>query len=214
MFDVSQAKAALHAVRLIMEKNRDRLIELDSAVGDGDLGLTMCKAFIAADQELGGSSETDVGRYLMQAGMTMAKAAPSTMGTLVGTGFMRGGKALKDKTECAPWDLGVFFRAFSDGVMERGKTKPGNKTIVDVLEPVAVAAEKAASSGDMAVVAAAILDAAGKGEEAARGMMSEHGKAAIYREQTIGKPDPGAVAGRLMIEAFVSVLMNESDNNL
>jgi phosphoenolpyruvate---glycerone phosphotransferase subunit DhaL len=206
MFDVSQAKAALHAVRLTMEENRDRLIELDSAVGDGDLGLTMCKAFITADQELSGSSETDVGKFLMQAGMTMAKAAPSTMGTLVATGFMRGGKALKDKTECAPSDIAAFFRAFSDGVMERGKAKPGNKTLVDVLEPAAVAAEKAASSGDMATVAAAIRDAAEKGEEAARGMMSEHGKAAIYREQTIGKPDPGAVAGRLMIEAFVSVL--------
>jgi len=36
--------------------------------------------------------------------------------------------------------------------------------------------------------------------------MSEHGRAAIYREQTIGKPDPGAVAGRLMVEAFASAL--------
>jgi phosphoenolpyruvate---glycerone phosphotransferase subunit DhaL len=206
MFDVSQAKTAIHAIRLTMEENRDRLIELDSAVGDGDLGLTMCKAFIAADQEQSNSSETDVGKFLMQAGITMAKAAPSTMGTLVGTGFMRGGKVLKDKTECAPADIAAFLRAFSDGVMERGKTKSGNKTIVDVLEPVAVAAEKAASSGNMTTVVAAILDAAEKGEEAARGMMSEHGKAAVYREQTIGKPDPGAVAGRLMIEAFVSVL--------
>jgi len=206
MFDVALAKAALSAIRLTMEENRDRLIELDSAVGDGDLGLTMCKAFVTADQELAGSSETDVGKFLMQAGMTMARAAPSTMGTLMGTGFMRGGKALKGKTECDASDIAAFFRAFSNGVMERGKAKPGNKTVVDVLEPVAVAAEAAASDGDMPTVAAAILDAARKGEEAARGMMSEHGRAAIYREQTIGKPDPGAVAGRLMVEAFASAL--------
>ena len=206
MFDVSQAKAALHAIRLTMEENRDRLIELDSVVGDGDLGLTMSKAFVTADHEVAESSETDVGKLLMQAGMTMAKAAPSTMGTLVGTGFMRGGKALKDKTECSPADIASFFRAFADGVMERGKTKPGNKTIVDVLEPVAVAAESAAAGGEMATVADAILDAARQGEEAAREMMSQHGKAAIYREQTIGKPDPGAVAGRMIVESFVSVL--------
>ncbi len=43
--------------------------------------------------------------------------------------------------------------------------------------------------------------------------MSEHGKAAIYREQTIGKPDPGAVAGRLMTEALVSVLLKASGND-
>jgi len=206
MFDVALAKTALSAIRLTMEENRDRLIELDSAVGDGDLGLTMCKAFIAADQALAGSSETDVGKFLMQAGMTMARAAPSTMGTLMGTGFMRGGKALKGKTACDPSDLAAFFRAFSDGLQDRGKAKPGDKTVVDVLDPVAVAAEAAAGSGDMVAVAAAIRDAAGQGEEASRGMRSEHGRAAIYREQTIGKPDPGAVAGRLMVEAFASAL--------
>lgn len=141
MFDIANAKAALHAIRLLMEENQDVLIAIDSAMGDGDLGLTMTKAFRTADEQMTASEESDIGRFFAQAGMIMAKAAPSTMGTLVATGFMRGGKAVRDTSVMSPADLALFFRAFSDGIMERGKTQPGNKTIVDVTDPVASALE-------------------------------------------------------------------------
>jgi dihydroxyacetone kinase-like protein len=139
--------------------------------------------------------------------MTMAKAAPSTMGTLVATGFMRAGKAVKGKTELASEDIALFFRAFSDGIMERGKTKLGNKTIVDVLDPVASALESAASEGvDPEQLPERAVSAAEKGERAARDMVSQHGKAAIYREQTVGKPDPGANAGVLIVRGFFAAM--------
>ncbi|TVR04413.1 MAG: dihydroxyacetone kinase subunit L [Spirochaetaceae bacterium] len=203
MFDVEAAKAAVHAIRLLMDENQERLIEVDSALGDGDLGLTMTKAFRTADEQLSDSDESDIGTFLAKAGMIMAKAAPSTMGTLVATGFMRGGKMVKDKTELSASDIASFFRAFSDGIIERGKTKPGNKTIVDVVDPVATALEEAAARGDgVGALVEAAESAASMGEEAARQMMSQHGKAAVYREQTIGKPDPGATAGVLIVRGF------------
>ena len=205
--DSIAAKKALRAIRELMEANRDHLIELDSVIGDGDLGLTMTKAFAAADDHLAASDETDIGKLFSQAGMAMAKAAPSTMGTLVATGFMRGGKAVRGKTALEPGDVAAFFRAFADGVMERGKTKPGEKTIVDVLDPVATAlAEGAAAGGDLASLAKVAREACEAGLLAAKGMMSQHGKAAIYREQTIGKPDPGATAGAFVVEGFAAVL--------
>ena len=188
-----------------MDQHRDDLIAIDSAIGDGDLGLTMTKAFAAADDRCSDVAERDVGRLFSQAGMAIAKAAPSTMGTLMATGFMRGGKAVSGKPTLEPADLATFFRAFADGVMERGKAKPGEKTIVDVLHPVADALA-AAALADPASVAAIALNAAEAGLEAARGMMAQHGKAAVYREQTIGKPDPGATAGRLVIQGFAAVL--------
>ncbi len=73
----------------------------------------------------------------MKAGMLMAKAAPSTMGTLMGTGFMRGGKAVSGTDEISTTDLAEFFQAFVTGIMERGKAKPGEKTIIDSLKPAA-----------------------------------------------------------------------------
>lgn len=203
--DAAAAKRVLHTIREAMDSNRDHLIEIDSAIGDGDLGLTMTKAFAAADDGLADSDETDVGKLFSQAGMAMAKAAPSTMGTLMATGFMRGGKAVRGKTVLLPEDIAAFFRAFTDGIMERGKTKPGEKTIVDVLDPVADALA-AADATELAALAAVATAAGQRGLEAARDMMAQHGKAAIYREQTIGKPDPGATAGLLVVQGFAAVL--------
>lgn len=205
--DVGRAKAAIHAIRVLMEENQDGLIEIDGIIGDGDLGLTMVKAFRTADAEITDSGEKDVGKLMAKAGMVMAKAAPSTMGSLVATGFMKGGKAVTGRSEVlGATDVADFFRAFSDGIMERGKTKPGNKTIIDVTDPVATAlAEAATANMDGPALAVAAVDAAHAGEILARNMTSQHGKAAVYREQTVGKRDPGASAGVLIIRGFFSV---------
>jgi dihydroxyacetone kinase-like protein len=54
----------------------------------------MTAAFSAAADQMKESTETDMGKFLAKTGMVIAKAAPSTMGTLMATGFMRGGKAV------------------------------------------------------------------------------------------------------------------------
>ena len=204
----------IRAIRSTMEEQRDHLIALDSAMGDGDLGLTMVKAFVAADEFAASSDVTDLGKLLMQAGMTMAKVAPSTMGTLVATGFMRGGKALSGKESIDGSDLAAFLRAFADGIKERGKTEVGNKTILDVMHPAAVAAEQAAATADAgsaspAFVLSAAAEAAQAGWEEAKGMLAQHGRQAYYREQSIGKPDPGATAGLFIIQAMLRAVQNK-----
>jgi dihydroxyacetone kinase-like protein len=140
---------------------------------------------------------------LMQAGMAIAKAAPSTMGTLVATGFMRGGKAVAEAATLDTAALASFFRAFTAGIMERGKTQPGNKTVVDALDPAATALEAAAARrADMRAALTEAATAAENGRAAARQMMSQHGKAAVFREQTIGVDDPGAAVGALILQGF------------
>ena len=207
VMDSAAARRVLHAVRELMDENRDYLIEIDSVIGDGDLGLTMTRAFAAADDVPADAGDTDVGGLFVRAGTAMARAAPSTMGTLLATGFMRGGKAVRGREALNAADAAVFFRAFADGVMQRGRSSPGEKTIVDVLDPAASAAAADAENTDMAALASAMLKAAEEGVEAARGMTAQHGKAAVYREQTIGKPDPGAAAGLLVIRGFAQVMV-------
>jgi dihydroxyacetone kinase-like protein len=201
--DLQGAARAVHAVRLLMDEHRDRLVALDQAVGDGDLGLTMTKAFAAADEYAASAAGVTPGKMLMQAGMAIAKAAPSTMGTLVATGFMRGGKAVADAAALDTPALATFFRAFTAGIMERGKTQPGNKTVVDALDPAATALEAAAARrADMRAALTEAATAAENGRAAARQMMSQHGKAAVFREQTIGVDDPGAAVGALILQGF------------
>jgi len=203
--DINAIRSILNQLKRIMDEHRDRLIELDRAVGDGDLGLTMTKAFTAAHETALAASETLPGKLLMRAGMAMAKAAPSTMGTLVATGFMRGGKALGEAERITVKEMAAFLRAFTDGIMERGKTKLGNKTIVDALHPAALALEKACAAGKS--LSEALADAvlgAEEGRKAARQMKSQHGKAAVFGEQTVGKEDPGANVAVLLVQGFAA----------
>jgi dihydroxyacetone kinase-like protein len=200
---VADVRTALDTIRQIMEVNRDRLIELDNDLGDGDLGLTMTKGFAAAADEVSRSEETKPGRLLMKAGMQMAKEAPSTLGTLLATGLMRGGKALESQPDNATEQMAALLQACVAGMTERGKTARGNKTIIDSLGPAADAFTEAAAQGaTLAEGLAQAAEAARAGEIAAREMQAQHGRAAYYQEQSIGKPDGGAVVGVLIVEGF------------
>ena len=192
-------------IRQLVDSRRERLTELDSLIGDGDLGVTMGKAFAAADGEMATMSETDVGKCLQKVGMAIAKAAPSTMGTLIATGFLRGGKSLVGKQALAAADLGVFFEAFVQGIMERGKAKRGDKTILDALGP---AAEALLRDRELPLVPALehALAAAREGLEATRAMPPVHGKSFYHQEAAKGVEDPGALTGLLIVEGFLEGL--------
>jgi dihydroxyacetone kinase-like protein len=200
-------KKLFSALRDVMVSHKDTLIELDGVMGDGDLGLTMVSAFSAAVEESAALEETDMGKMFTRAGMSMAKAAPSTMGTLMGTGFMRGGKAVKEKTALALGDMAAFWRAFVEGLEERGKAKPGDKTIIDSLDPAAEVLEKAAEAGkSLHEGFQAALAAAEAGVERTKTMTAQFGRMAYNQEKSKTLVDPGSVAGALLIQTFADYI--------
>jgi dihydroxyacetone kinase-like protein len=188
-----------------MAENRTVLIELDRVIGDGDLGITMDKGFAAAAQAAREQAGADPGTIFMRAGMAIAKAAPSTMGTLMATGLMRGGKAVAGQAELSAADMTVFLSAFFQGIMDRGKAKPGDKTLLDVLEP-ARKAMQVYQGADVAEVWTEAQKGAAAGVEAAKALESQHGKAAVFREKTRGLEDPGGHAAYLLIKSFAETL--------
>ena len=128
---------------LFVEK-KEELCEMDARLGDGDLGLTMSKGYAALPDlmraEAAGAAG-DVGKMLMKAGMKMSSLVPSTMGFLMSTGVMEGGKALKGKTELNGAALADYLVGFAAGVQKRGKCEPGQRTIYDAVLPAAEAAK-------------------------------------------------------------------------
>lgn len=198
-----EIRAIIERIRQTMDEKKGELIELDSAMGDGDLGLSMTAAFNTATKELTASDETDTGKLFTRVGMAIAKGAPSTLGTLIATGFMRGGKALGQKTDVGLEELAQFFTSFVQGLMERGKAKPGEKTILDSLDPAARAFQSAADRKmSLAEGVTLAYQAALDGLEETKKMKAEHGRAAYYGEKSIGKQDPGATVGMLLVKAF------------
>lgn len=193
----------LKEIQDIMVENRDYLIDLDSIVGDGDLGLTMSDGFVAAYKAVAESEEPDTGRLLYNAGKAMSTAVPSTMGTLMASGLMQAGKVLKGKTELTDADIADIFGAYLDGVANRGKAKVGEKTFLDGLDPAVTALKEALSAGDSLPVAATKARAAAElGFKNTTNMIAVHGRAATRGEASRVLEDPGAAVAMLIMKAF------------
>ncbi|MFV0336511.1 MAG: dihydroxyacetone kinase family protein [Tropicimonas sp.] len=186
---------------------RDALIALDGKVGDSDLGLTMSKAFAAARDRVADLEAPDVATVMKQAGAAIAKAAPSTMGTLMATGFMRGGKALDGAPALDTAALAAFWRAYAEGVAQRGKAQLGDKTVLDVLDPIASAVEAQAGAGaDLGAAGRAGVEAAAAALEATKSMVAQHGKAAAFGEKSRGFQDAGGTVACILAEEMNAFL--------
>lgn len=187
----------------IMNENKEYLIDLDSVVGDGDLGLTMGDGFKAAYEAVKDGAETDAGKLLYQSGKAMSVAVPSTMGTLMASGLMQAGKVLKGKTELDNLDLVTVFQAYLDGVANRGKAKVGDKTFLDGLDPAVTVLRESISSGkSLKEAAKQAAAAAEKGFENTTTMVAVHGRAATRGEASRSLKDPGAAVAMLLMKAF------------
>ena len=204
--DVAQVRNAILRVARALEAHKDRLTELDQAMGDGDLGITAGKmaaalSAYAADEP----SVADVGTYVAQAGMAVNRAASSSLGTLLATAAMRAGKEVRGQDGVDAADLARMLTAADVGIQERGKTGPGNKTIIDVVHPAAEAFAGAVAEGaDVAVAAGRMLEAARAGRDAVTPLRSRVGRASWVGERTEGLVDPGCEAGVVILEAIAS----------
>ena len=209
--NAADVKSIFLHIKNIIDREKETLTALDGIMGDGDLGITMTRAFSAAQEEAAQSEEKIPGKLLIKLGMTIAKTSPSTMGTLLATGFMKGGKSIEQYTEIGTEELAIFFEYFVKSVMERGKSVPGNKTVIDTLYPASLALRDASDRNDSleeALKAARVASL--KGLEASTQMKAQHGRAAYYQEKSIGKQDAGATVGTLIIEGFFLQATNSS----
>jgi len=198
---VKELAGAVAAVARTMESNKDYLIELDQQNGDGDLGISMAQGYSAISTYLSGTDEADIGRALLKCSSLFNEAAPSTLGTITSFGLMGMAKTLKGKSDA---NLAEWAEALEAGlklVMERAKSKEGDKTILDALIP-GVRALKAAAAEDKPEALAQAAKAAAAGSEATRTMKSVHGRAAYYGDKSIGIIDGGSVVGRLIFESL------------
>lgn len=181
-------------------KYADELRDLDQALGDGDLGITItlgAGAVIDALAELPESANpSEIARACAKA---FANANPSTMAALVAGGLLAGSKAWKDVEDVDIVAAARFVRAAGDNIAQRGKTQLGDKTIVDAIMPAADALD-ASRSGANGLDAA--IAAAEKAVVETRSLRSRRGRAAWLQERSIGLQDPGATAMWRFLEAW------------
>ena len=193
--------AILSACRNI-ETNHDYLTELDQAIGDGDLGITMKKIALAMREYVTTAQVDDIGQFLVGAGLVANRVGSSSFGTLMSTALMRAGMKVKGKNQISIGDLPDILFAATLGIQERGKAKPNDKTVLDVLLPASNALKSALDSGaSLKDASIKMVEAAKKGRDHVTPFKSLIGRASWLGEQTKGKIDPGCAVAVMILEA-------------
>ena len=201
MLNVQTLRAAMGEIAAMMAAQRQYLIELDQRNGDGDLGISMSDGFAAASAFVNASEETDLGKLLVGASKVFNEAAPSSLGTIMSLCMMGMARTLKGHETADTALVGEALVAGVATIMERANSKPGEKTVLDALDPAARAVCEHAGEGAAAAWQAA-AKAAAEGSDSTANMKAVHGRAAYYGDKAIGLIDGGSVAGKFLFEAI------------
>lgn len=195
--DTSLAERVLDTVTDRITAAADHLTALDAAIGDGDHGINMRRGMEAIRAERAAILAAPPGAALEIAGRQIVMKVGGAAGPLFGTLLLQAGRSWPS-VATRP-GIAAALAAAHVAVCARGKSEPGQKTLLDVLAPVV----EALGRGDgLAEVAAA----AKAGAEATVPMRALRGRASFLGDRSIGHMDPGARTLQLIVEAIVDVL--------
>jgi dihydroxyacetone kinase len=182
---------------------RDELCQLDAAVGDGDLGITVAhgaEAVVTAIRAL--DPEAAPAQVCRAAGAAFSKASPSTFGALVGSGLLAAARQISASDRFDKQTAERVIDVVTATMMARGETKVGDKTVVDSLS----ASLRALRSSD--AVGRDLVDEMARAARASVDEMATQvalrGRAAWLQARTAGHPDPGAMAYTYLLEALAA----------
>src|SRR3981081_3435071 len=103
--DATTVTSWMHEINASVRAERDHLVQLDAAIGDGDHGINMTRGFSAVVEALKADQEAPPGRLLILAGKTLVSTVGGASGPLWGSALRAAGRTLGDRTEVAPEQL-------------------------------------------------------------------------------------------------------------
>lgn len=189
----------------IVDENKTYLTELDSAIGDADHGANMARGTAAVVAAI--DQATTIDALLKKAGMTLVSTVGGTSGPLYGTLLMKMGMATGSVVELDGAEFAKAFRAGLEGLIARGKTELGDKTMVDALSPAIDAFDAAVNDGaDLWDAVESAQQAASVGRDETTPMVARKGRASYLGERSAGHMDPGATSAVYLFDALADVI--------
>jgi dihydroxyacetone kinase-like protein len=198
MLSPHQLRQALLHVSIKMQESRDLLTQADKVIGDGDHGIGMARGFEAVQRRLEADNSDTVGEIFGAVGMALLTSVGGAAGAIFGL-FFRGGSAnLAAETVFNSPALASLLEEGLRTVQERGQARPGDKTMVDALEPAAARAKELAAL-PLGESITAVAEAARQGMESTKEMTARVGKAKTLGDRSLGYADPGAISLSLIL---------------
>lgn len=193
--------------RLIVAE-KDWLSELDGVIGDGDHGVTMEIGWIAVGKALDAApGDETIEATCKRMAKAFLDAVGASSGPLYATAFLRAGAAVGGRLNLDARALAQWIAAASQGIRDRGRAEPGDKTMVDAWVPAAENAMAAADRGGSSIdVMTAAISGAREGMEKTAHIAARRGRSAKLGERSLGHVDPGAASTYLTLRAMAEAL--------
>ncbi|HFK6664556.1 TPA: dihydroxyacetone kinase ADP-binding subunit DhaL1 [Listeria monocytogenes] len=175
-----------------VQENKQLLSDLDQAIGDGDHGINMARGLGELKKAFTEKEPADLKDVFKTAGMTMVSKVGGASGPLYGTAFLNMSKAV-DADTIDEVGLTKVIEAGLEGIEKRGKSHAGEKTMIDVWEPVVHALHQEDLTDD-------VVDAA---LQKTKDLKATKGRASYLGERSIDHLDPGAYSSALLFHAML-----------
>jgi triose/dihydroxyacetone kinase / FAD-AMP lyase (cyclizing) len=201
-----KAKLAIEAACRALIEAEGELTEMDRVTGDGDLGSSMERAAKAVQFAVASYPLDDVPATLKALGHNLRRELGGSSGPLYGVLFLRCGNVLASSgaTGLAQWvdalDQGCL------AISELGGAKPGDRTMLDALDPFVKALKESIGGKTLREAVVAAVEAAERGVEATAQMKPRVGRSNYLGDRVLGYPDPGAKAITIWLGAASEAL--------
>ncbi|MEW5628433.1 dihydroxyacetone kinase subunit DhaL [Streptomyces hydrogenans] len=186
----------METVAAAVEREADRLTELDSAIGDADHGANLRRGFAAVAETLAKEPPATPGAVLVTSGRVLISTVGGASGPLYGTLLRRAGKSLGEAGEVTRAELADALAAGVAAVGQLGGAVPGDKTMLDALTPAVEALRESFAAGRAAAEAGALATVP---------LRARKGRASYLGERSVGHQDPGATSSALLFAALEEV---------
>jgi dihydroxyacetone kinase-like protein len=203
LLDAATISGWMTEMRGAVRAQRDYLVQLDAAIGDGDHGINMARGFDAVVAALEKDDSGLPGKMLITAGKTLVSTVGGASGPLWGSALRRAGRTLGEAPTFDGPQLADALDSAVAAIVELGAAQPGDKTMVDALQPAVRTLKDRLNAGDPLPEALdAATAAAEAGMRATVPMQARKGRASYLGERSIGHQDPGATSAVLIIRAL------------
>ncbi len=191
-------------------KHRDEIARLDQAIGDGDHVFNLIRGLEALEAMGDDLASKGLADALKATAKKLLETIGGSSGPLLATLLLGMSKGIGSDEP----DAAAVARGFSEGVEGmkiRGKAGPGEKTMLDVLIPVASAFTAYTANGaPIQALLEALKVEALRGMESTREMIATKGRASFLGARSIGHIDPGARSSQVIITAICDHMASQA----
>ncbi|WP_304331015.1 dihydroxyacetone kinase subunit DhaL [Brachyspira innocens] len=204
MYNSIKIKEWLINLSKVYDENKDYLTKLDADIGDADHGINISRGFGFVREALNKDENASISSIFKQTATMLIKNVGGASGPLYGTFFLNAVSVSSNKEELSLNDIAEIFNKGTNAISALGKSKAGEKTMLDTLYPAAEAMKN--NADNLENFKKEVLISAENGMKSTIDMIATKGRASYLGERSKGHQDAGAASSYMMIKELINIL--------